>query len=80
MNQNLAPARVPTPGKILSREIEARGWTQKDLAEIMGCPVQTINEIIRINKQITPEIAIKLSLALGTSPEFWNNLEAKYRF
>lgn len=79
MSQKLAPARVPTPGKILSRELEARSWTQKDLAEIMGRPVQTINEIIRGSKQITPETAIELSLALGTSPEFWTNLEAKYR-
>ena len=36
MNQGLAPARVPPPGRILMRELEARGWTQKDLAEIMG--------------------------------------------
>ena len=79
MNQKLAPARVPTPGRILSRELEARGWKQKDLAEIMGRPVQTINEIIRGNKQITPETALELSQAFGTSPEFWTNLEAKYR-
>jgi HTH-type transcriptional regulator/antitoxin HigA len=77
MSKKLAPARVPTPGKILSRELEARGWTQKDLAEIMGFPVQTINEIIQGSKQITPETAIKLSQAFGTSPEFWTNLEAK---
>ncbi|OUL35991.1 addiction module antidote protein, HigA family [Nostoc sp. T09] len=79
MSQKLTPARVPAPGKILHREIEARGWTQKDLAEIMGRPIQTINEIIRGTKQITPETAIELSQALGTSPEFWTNLEAKYR-
>jgi len=77
--KKLSPARVPTPGRILSRELEARGWTQKDLAEIMGRPVQTINEIIRGTKQITPETAIELSQALGTSAEFWTNLEAKYR-
>jgi addiction module HigA family antidote len=79
VSQKLAPARVPTPGRILSRELEARGWTQKDLAEIIDRPVQTINEIIRGSKQITPETAIELSHALGTSPEFWTNLEAKYR-
>jgi len=79
MTQKLTPSRVPTPGKILSRELEARGWTQKDLAEIINRPVQTINEIIRGTKQITPETAIELSQALGTSPEFWTNLEAKYR-
>ncbi|HLO86110.1 MAG TPA: HigA family addiction module antitoxin [Nostocaceae cyanobacterium] len=79
MNQKLTPARVPTPGRIVNRELEARGWTQKDLAEIMGRPVQTINEIIRGTKQITPETAIELSQAFGTSPEFWTNLEAQYR-
>ncbi|MEH2275138.1 MAG: hypothetical protein V7K40_10215 [Nostoc sp.] len=42
MSQKLVPARIPTPGKILSREIEARGWTHKDLAEMMGHPVQIL--------------------------------------
>jgi HTH-type transcriptional regulator/antitoxin HigA len=79
MTQALVPARVSSPGRILSRELEARGWTQKDLAEIMGRPHQTINGIIKGNKQITPETAIELAEALGTSAEFWTNLEAKYR-
>jgi HTH-type transcriptional regulator / antitoxin HigA len=79
MTQTLVPARVSPPGRILSRELEARGWTQKDLAEIVGRPHQTINGIINGNKQITPETAIELAEALGTSAEFWTNLEAKYR-
>jgi addiction module HigA family antidote len=79
MTQTLAPARVSSPGRILGRELEARGWTQKDLAEIMGRPHQTINGIIKGNKHITPETAIELADALGTSAEFWTNLEAKYR-
>nr|WP_290224141.1 HigA family addiction module antitoxin [Trichocoleus desertorum] len=79
MSQNLRPARVVPPGRILSRELEARGWTQKELAEIIGRPPQVINEIIRGTKQITPETALELSAALGTSAEFWTNLEANYR-
>jgi addiction module HigA family antidote len=79
MSQNPIPARVSSPGHILSRELDARGWTQKDLAEIMNCPPQAINEVIRGIKQITPEIAHDLSEALGTSPDFWANLESKYR-
>ncbi|MEH2062055.1 MAG: hypothetical protein V7K50_07215 [Nostoc sp.] len=59
MSQKLVPARVPTPGKILSRELEARGWTQKDLAEIMGRPVQTINEFIIRNKKVFSRKAIE---------------------
>ncbi len=43
MSQRLTPSRVPTPGKILGRELEARAWPQKDLAEIIGCPIQGIS-------------------------------------
>lgn len=79
MSQNLLPARTVAPGRILSRELEARGWTQKDLANIMGRPPQTINEIVRGTKQVTPETALELAAALGTSAEFWTNLESNYR-
>lgn len=79
MTQNLTSARAISPGKVLHRELQARGWTQKYLAEIMGCKIKSINEIIQEAKEITPEIAIELSKVLGTSAEFWINLEAKYR-
>ena len=76
---NRVPARLTLPGRILSRELDARGWTQKDLATIMGRPVQAINEIIKGTKQITPETALALADAFGTSAEFWLNLESNYR-
>jgi addiction module HigA family antidote len=79
MSQNPIPARVPSSGRILSRELDTRGWTQKDLAEIMNYPAQAIDEIVRGIKQITPELAHDLSQALGTSPDFWANLESKYQ-
>ncbi len=73
------PARVTRPGQIIKREIEERGWTQKDLAEIMDRPVQAINEIVRGIKQINPATALELAEAFGTSAELWVNLEAHYR-
>lgn len=79
MIRKLTPARVVTPGRILKRELEARGWTQKDLADIMGRPVQTINEIVGGSKQITPQTALQLSQAFGTSPQYWINLETNYQ-
>jgi addiction module HigA family antidote len=79
MQQQLVPARVPSPGRILSRELVVRGWTQKDLAEITGRSIQTINEIIQAKKQITSEMALVLGKAFGTSSEFWTSLETKYR-
>ena len=79
MMGDLVPARSIAPGRIVERELEARGWTQKDLAQIMRRPGQAINEIVRGSKQITPETAVELAAAFGTSAEFWTNLEANYR-
>jgi HTH-type transcriptional regulator/antitoxin HigA len=59
--------------------LEARGWSQRDLAAILGRPEQAISEIITGGKQITPETSVELGHAFGTSPEFWCNLETNYR-
>jgi addiction module HigA family antidote len=75
----LFPARVSPPGEILAEELGARNWTQVHLAALMGRPVQTINEIIKGKKRITPQTALQLAEALDTSPQFWMNLETNYR-
>ncbi len=72
-------AETFTPGEFLKEEIEARGWTQTELAEIMGRPARLINEIIAGKRAITPETAIQLGEALGTGPEIWMNLESQYQ-
>jgi HTH-type transcriptional regulator/antitoxin HigA len=79
MNTTPRPARVTSPGEILIRELEARGWTQRDLAIIIGRPYQAINEIIKGTKQITPDTARELARAFGTSIDFWMTLETNYR-
>ncbi|HMQ31819.1 MAG TPA: HigA family addiction module antitoxin [Chloroflexaceae bacterium] len=79
MSETLQPARAVAPGEIIELELVARGWSQRDLAEIMGRPPQAISEIIRGVKQITPETALELALAFDTSPELWINLEASFR-
>lgn len=73
------PAEVFPPGEFLREELEERGWTQNDLAEILGRPVRTVNEIIVGKRGITPETAKGLAAALGTTPELWMNLEAAYQ-
>ena len=70
--------RVFPPGDFIREEIEARGWTQADLAKILGRPLQTVNAIINGKKAVTPATAVEIAAALGTSPEFWLNLEATY--
>ena len=79
MSEKLRPFRPIKPGEILKEELEARGWTQSDLAEVLDRPIQAVNEIISGKKAIVPATAVELSRAFGSSPEFWLNLEAAYR-
>ena len=74
----LPDRRIPShPGEILRDEfLDPLGVTQVAFAEHIGVPVQRINEIIRGKRGVTPATAWLLSLALGTTPEFWVNLQA----
>ena len=79
MNEKGLSARVTSPGQILTMELAERGWTQNDLAEIMGLPALELSEVVTGKKQITPDIALEFGAAFGTSAEFWLNLEDRYR-
>ena len=72
--------RVPThPGEILLEEfLNPLGITQVQLAEHIGVPVQRVNEVVRGKRGITPETAWLLGQALGTTPQFWVNLQSNY--
>src|SRR5262245_39928137 len=72
-------AHVFPPGEILREELEERGWSQTDLAEILGRPAKLVNEIVAGKRAITPETARGLAEALGTSAELWMNLESQYQ-
>lgn len=79
MTETIRPARAVAPGRIILRELESRGWSQQDLAAIMGRPVQVISEIVQAKKQITAETARQLAKAFGTSPDIWLNLEMQFQ-
>lgn len=72
-------AEVFPPGDFIREEIEARGWTQADLARVLDRPLRTVNLIINGKKAITAETARELGEAFGTGPEVWLNLESMYR-
>ncbi len=79
MSATYKPAEVFTPGEYLRDELEERGWTVTEFAEILGRPIQAISEILNGKKEITAETAIDFASALGTSPELWLNLQSAYR-
>lgn len=72
--------RLPThPGEILLHEfLHHLGLTQVAFARHLGVPIQRINEIIKGKRGVTSETAWLLSQALGTTPQFWMNLQSAY--
>jgi addiction module HigA family antidote len=63
------------PGEVLKDELDELGLTQSALAKHIGVLPKTINEICRGKRGISAEMAMKLSKALGGSPQFWLNLQ-----
>jgi len=77
MSSQTTPA-IP-PGTYVQEELDERGWTQLDLADILSRPIRLVNEIISGKRAITPETAQGLAAAFGTSAQLWMNLESAYR-
>ena len=72
--------RIPThPGEILLEEfLVPMNVSQIAFAAHLGVPIQRVNEIVRGKRGVTPETAWLFGEALGTSPEFWLNLQTNY--
>jgi HTH-type transcriptional regulator / antitoxin HigA len=73
------PNYVSPPGETLEEILEEREMTQIKLAERMGRPKKTINEIIKGKAEITPDTALQLERVLGTPARFWIERERLYR-
>jgi HTH-type transcriptional regulator/antitoxin HigA len=72
------PFMVFHPGETLQDELDERGITQTEFAEIIDRPTRTVNEIVNSKRAITPETAQAIAAALGTSPEMWLKMQARY--
>jgi HTH-type transcriptional regulator/antitoxin HigA len=67
------------PGDFLKEEMEARNWTQEDLASVMGKSLRLVNDIVNGKRAITPQTAKALGSAFGTSAQYWMNLESAWQ-
>lgn len=47
------------------------------LAEKLGVTRQTVNDIVRERRNLSPEMCLKLGRLFGTTPQFWMNMQAK---
>jgi len=72
--------RPPThPGEMLQEEFLAPlGLTQAEAARRMRMSTNRVNELVRGKRGVTAETALRLAQFLGTSPEFWLNLQMAF--
>ena len=66
------------PGEHLAEFLEELGITQYRLAKAIGVPQVRISEIVNCRRSITADSALRIGQALGTTPDFWLNLQRMY--
>jgi addiction module HigA family antidote len=69
--------RRPThPGEMLREDfLPDYGLTVSGLAEALGVSRQSINELLRERRAVSPEMALRLARLFGNTPEFWLNAQ-----
>jgi addiction module HigA family antidote len=66
------------PGRILQREMEARGLSANKLALALHVPSGRITQILNGKREMSAETALRLSRYFGNRAGFWMNLQVRY--
>jgi addiction module HigA family antidote len=66
------------PGRILRRELAARGMSANRLALALRVPSGRITSILNGRRAISADLALRLARHFGTSARFWMNLQTRY--
>jgi addiction module HigA family antidote len=76
---NITNAMRPVhPGEVLREELEVLEMSANSLAAALGVPGNRITAILNGQRGITADTALRLSRYLGTTAEFWLNLQKSY--
>lgn len=66
----------PSAGGVLRQFLSDRGWTQADLASVIGKTTAAVNEVVQGKRRITSEMSSLLAAAFGNDSTFWLKLQA----
>lgn len=73
------PDFVSPPGETIEDILKERGWSVSKLSSISSLSTTYIKNLIKGKARINREVADIISLALGSTPEFWLERERQYR-
>ena len=66
------------PGEHLRIDLEELNMSQAALARALGVPKNRISQIVNGDRGITADTALRLARWMGTTPEYWLNLQMMY--
>lgn len=66
------------PGEHLAQELNELGMSAAELARKLGVPTNRVTGILKGQRAVTGDTALRLAHFFGTSPEFWLNLQSLY--
>jgi antitoxin HigA-1 len=76
VNRRPRQARPVHPGEILREDfLPDYDMTVAGLADALGVSRQSVNELVRERRAVSPEMALRLGKLFGNAPEFWLNLQ-----
>ena len=68
--------RPTHPGEMLREDfMPDYGLSVSSMAQALGVSRQTLNELLRERRSVSPEMALRLSRLFGNTPEFWLNAQ-----
>ena len=69
----------PHPGRLVRQEcVEALGLTVTEAAKVLGVTRQALNNLVNERSAISPEMAIRLEKAFGSTADTWLRMQASY--
>jgi addiction module HigA family antidote len=75
----MAMHNPPHPGEFIwATYMEPYGLSCRYLAEQLGVAASTLNRILKLQSGVSPEMALRLSKALGRRPESWLAMQANF--
>ncbi|MEQ1693524.1 MAG: transcriptional regulator [Gemmatimonas sp.] len=72
-------AEVFSPGEHLREELEARGWTAAEFADMIDSSCKQVDELLGGKAKLTRPMAATIADVLGTSTQLWLNVESAFR-
>ncbi len=66
------------PGEFLRETLDDLGLTQAAFAEALGVSPMRVSHVLRGDRPVTAELALRLGRALGQTPQYWLNLQTTY--